>query len=187
MRGMLAVKTWFTSDTHFGHANIIRHCNRPFGSVQEMDACLVVAWNGVVQPQDEVWHLGDFAFRSARSPEDYLRRLHGRKNLVHGNHDTDACRTSAGWASSQSIAEIAVEGVRLVLLHYALRVWPGDRRGALHLYGHSHGDLPGDQQSLDVGVDAWGFRPVSLEEIRARMAKLPEHASGGRRAIGGQR
>ena len=180
-------KAWFTSDTHFGHMNIIRHCARPFTSVGEMDAAMVANWNALVRPDDDVWHLGDFAFRNARSPDDYLRRLSGRKHLVHGNHDTEACRTSAGWASSQSMAEIVVEGVRLVLLHYAMRVWPGDRRGALHLYGHSHGDLQGDRQSLDVGVDDWGFRPVGLEDIRRRMATLPERAPGMQQTTGGQK
>jgi calcineurin-like phosphoesterase family protein len=174
-------RTWFTSDTHFGHANIIRFCARPFESVGAIDAAMIANWNATVRPDDVIWHLGDFVVRSARSPDDYLRRLNGRKHLVHGNHDTEASRTSAGWASSQPFSEVSVEGFRLVLLHYGMRVWPGDRRGALHLYGHSHGNLPGDRQSLDVGVDVWGFRPVSLAEIRARMATLPERAIDGSR------
>ena len=177
-------KAWFTADTHFGHANIIRHCARPFGSVGEMDATLAANWNAVVRPDDDVWHLGDFAFRNARSPDDYLRRLSGRKHLVHGNHDTEACRSATGWTSSQPMAEVVVEGTRLVLLHYAMRVWPGDRRGALHLYGHSHGKLEGNRLSLDIGVDVWAFRPVSLEEVRVRLATLPERETGPCRSIG---
>jgi hypothetical protein len=53
-----------------------------------------------------------------------------------------------------------------VLCHYALRTWNGSHRGALRLYGHSHGGLAGDSQSVDVGVDCWDFRPVTLDEIR---------------------
>lgn len=160
-------KTWFTSDTHFGHANIISHCARPFGSVGEMDAALIANWNAAVQPSDEVWHLGDFAFRSAKPAAWYLSRLNGRKHLVHGNHDSAEARADPGWASSQAMAEIAVDGQRLVLLHYAMRVWPKAHHGALHLFGHSHGTLPGDSQSCDVGVDVpeWNYRPVSLAEI----------------------
>ena len=64
---------------------------------------------------------------------------------------------------------------RVVLLHYAMKVWPRSHRGALHFYGHSHGTLPGDSQSVDVGVDCWDFRPVRLDEIRRRLATLPPH------------
>ncbi|MFT8246484.1 metallophosphoesterase family protein [Roseomonas sp. BN140053] len=167
-------KTWFTSDTHFGHHNIIRYCSRPFGSTEEMDGELVARWNSVVSPHDEIWHLGDFVHRGQKSPGDYLRLLNGRKNLVWGNHDNSEARTDPGWASSQAMAEIKVDGQRIVLLHYALRVWPRSHHGALHLYGHSHGNLPGDRQSLDVGVDCWDYRPVSLTKIRARLATLPE-------------
>ncbi len=167
-------KTWFTADTHFGHANIIKHCARPFESVGEMDAAIAANWNAVVQPDEDVWHLGDFAFRSAASPEIFLRRLNGRKHLVWGNHDSEQSRASKLWASSQPYAEVKADGVRLVLLHYGMRVWPGSGRGALHLYGHSHGRLPGDRQCCDAGVDCWGFRPVGLDEIRRHLETLPE-------------
>ena len=167
-------RTWFTSDLHLGHPAILRHCNRPFASVSEMDAALVDGWNGVVQPGDDVWVCGDFALGSAETVAHYLRRLKGRKHLVWGNHDRSGARTVKCWASSQGFADVTVEGQRLVLLHYALRVWPAHLHGSLHLYGHSHGHLQGDRQSLDVGVDCWGYRPISLDEIRERMATLPE-------------
>ena len=53
--------TFFTSDTHFGHENIIKYCNRPFTSTEEMDKALISNWNKVVKPEDTVFHLGDFA------------------------------------------------------------------------------------------------------------------------------
>lgn len=163
---------WFTADTHLGHANIIRHCARPFASVVEMDAAIATAWNAVVRADDDIYHLGDFSFRSASSPDTYLRRLSGRKHLIHGNHDTDQCKASPLWTSSQQFAEVKADGVRLVLFHYGMRTWRGS--DAIHLYGHSHGRLPGDSQCCDVGVDAWaGFRPVSLAEIRRHLATLP--------------
>lgn len=74
------------------------------------------------------------------------------------------------------IVELDVAGQRLVLCHYAMRTWPGagPRGKAIHLYGHSHGSMPGSRHSLDVGVDAVGFTPVRLEHIRAEMDKLPD-------------
>ena len=76
---------WFTSDTHFGHANIIKYCVRPWKTVEEMNEALVANWNATVGVRDEVWHLGDFAFREAL--HDFVPRLRGRINLVLGNHD----------------------------------------------------------------------------------------------------
>jgi calcineurin-like phosphoesterase family protein len=167
-------RTWFTADTHFGHEAIIRHCSRPFADAAEMNEALIANWNAVVRPKDDVWHLGDFGPRSRNTVEALLARLHGRKHLIHGNHDTGQARGASGWASSQPFAEVTVEGERIVLLHYAMRVWPRSHHGSLHLYGHSHGQLPGDRQSCDVGVDAWAYRPVGLTEIRERLAGLPE-------------
>jgi calcineurin-like phosphoesterase family protein len=168
------MKTWFTSDSHFGHTNIIRHCDRPFTSVEEQDATLIANWNALVRPNDDIWHLGDFAFRNSKAAASYLARLNGRKHLIWGNHDSDETRGLSGWASSQPMKEIKVDGIRITLLHYAMRVWPASHHGAIHLYGHSHGALPGDRQSLDVGVDVWDFRPVTLPEIQVRLASLPE-------------
>jgi calcineurin-like phosphoesterase family protein len=167
--------SWFTADTHFGHRNIIRHCSRPFASVEEMDGELVACWNAVVRRDDDVYHLGDFAFRNSKVAASYAQRLNGRLHLIWGNHDPDQVRHGDWWASSQPYAEISVEGRRLVLFHYGLRVWNRSRHGAIHLYGHSHGALPGDGQSCDVGVDypAWGYRPVRLEEIEAHISTLP--------------
>ena len=175
-------RTWFTADTHFGHGRIIELCGRPYKNVGEMDADLIARWNSVVQEGDDVWHLGDFCHRSARPARDYLQRLRGRVHLVHGNHDNLDTRSCALFASSQPFAQAKVEGVRLCLLHYGMRVWPGSRRGALHLYGHSHGRLPGDRQCVDVGVDyaPWAYRPVSLAELQAHLLTLPERGPGDR-------
>jgi calcineurin-like phosphoesterase family protein len=62
--------------------------------------------------------------------------------------------------------DISVDSQRIFLCHYGLRAWHGAHRGALHFYGHSHGSLPGNAQCLDVGVDVWNFRPVTLPAIR---------------------
>ncbi len=165
---------FFSADSHFGHANIICHCKRPFLSVDEMDAALIANWNSLVQPSDDVWHLGDFAFGGPEVAAGYLKRLRGRKHLIWGNHDRPTVRELPGWASSQAMAEVKVDGTRIILCHYGMRVWNAAHHGALHFYGHSHGTLPGDRQCCDVGVDVWDFRPVRLAEIRERLGTLPE-------------
>lgn len=165
---------FFTSDTHFGHKNIIHHCARPFGSVEEMDDKLIENWNARVRPDDDVWHLGDFCFRNAKNAETYLLRLNGRKHLVWGNHDPDKVRTLPHWASSQPYAEIKINRQRIVLFHYAMRVWNQSHRGSIQLFGHSHGNLNGTHRSLDVGCDCWNYRPVAFGEILERLGSLPE-------------
>ena len=157
--------TFFTSDTHFGDHRVLNLYHRPFASVAEMDEALIARWNAVVGPDDEVWHLGDFA-RTARRAAEVLPRLAGRKHLVVGNNDPDP-ETEAGWASVQPYAEIEADGKRLVLCHYPFRSWNGQHRGALDLHGHSHGRMKPLPRQYDVGVDVRDYRPVSLAEILA--------------------
>jgi len=76
---------FFTSDTHFGHKNILKYCNRPFVNVEEMDEVMIERWNGRIGKNDSVYHLGDFSFSS--NPKTYFERLNGKKILIIGNHD----------------------------------------------------------------------------------------------------
>lgn len=170
--------TFFTSDTHFAHEGIIRHCFRSFVSVQEMDETIIANWNARVGQKDIVWHLGDFTLAGAEVAETYLSRLNGKINLVWGNHDRNSVRKLPRWASSQYATEISLDGHPIILCHYAMRVWNRSHHGTLMLYGHSHAGLPGSNQSLDVGVDAWNFQPVTLPEILDRLATLPPFLSG---------
>lgn len=160
---------WFTADHHFGHANIIRFCSRPFADVAEMDETMIERWNAAVGRHDVVWHLGDFAHRCGPNRRrEIFNRLHGRAiHLVRGNLDRKET-LSLPWSSIQNYGEIVVEGRIMILFHYALRVWNKSHHGSLSLYGHSHGALPGTSSSCDVGVDVWNFSPVSLDEIVAR-------------------
>jgi calcineurin-like phosphoesterase family protein len=157
---------FFTSDTHFGHGGALGLYRRPFASVAAMNKALVERWNETVGPDDEVWHLGDFAIRQ-RLPvvADLLVRLNGRKHLVAGNNDPPETRELKGWESVQSYVEIEVDGVSLVLCHYPFRSWRGMGKGWVNLHGHSHGRLKPLPRQFDVGVDVWSFRPISLREI----------------------
>jgi calcineurin-like phosphoesterase family protein len=159
---------FFTADTHFGHGGARGLYRRPFASVAAMDAAMEQRWNAAVGPEDEVWHLGDFALHQPQSAmAGLLGRLHGRKHLVAGNNDGAPTAGLPGWASVQHYAEIAVEEHRLVLCHYAFRSWRDMARGAINLHGHSHGRLKPLPRQFDVGVDVWEFRPVRLAEILA--------------------
>jgi len=157
---------FFTSDTHFGHGGALGLYRRPFASVGAMNEALVARWSETVGPHDVVWHLGDFAIRQRPAVvAELLARLSGRKHLVAGNNDPPATTELDGWESVQPYAEIAAEGISLVLCHYPFRSWRGIGKGWLNLHGHSHGRLKPLPRQFDVGVDVWGFRPVTLGEI----------------------
>ncbi|WP_267358621.1 MULTISPECIES: metallophosphoesterase [unclassified Methylobacterium] len=175
---------WFTADSHHGHAGSISHTNRPFRDVADMDACLIEAWNAVVAPGDTVFHLGDFAMGAspARTAEIF-HSLRGKKHLLVGNHDRHRT-TSLPWESVHERRTVVVEEHRIVLDHYPMRAWNRSFRGNLHLHGHTHGSLPGTSQSADVGVDVWGYRPVGLQDILARMQATPELPEEARLAVG---
>jgi len=165
-------EVWFTADTHFGHGGALGRFRRPFGSVAEMDEATVARWNECVAADDVVWHLGDFAYRqTAERMVALMQRLHGIKHLITGNNDGPDTLRLAGWASVQAYAELELAGVRLVLCHYPFRTWNAMGKGAYNLHGHSHGQLGRMTRQVDVGVDVWDFRPVTLDTIRQRRAR----------------
>lgn len=163
--------TYFTADTHFGHANILRYqaTTRPFRDVNHMHEALIANWNNVVKPADTVYHLGDFGFgpavRLAR------KRLNGKIRLILGNHDKFGLEDAGIFESIDNLKLIDLDGQRIVLCHYAMRTWQFQSKGAWQLYGHSHGNLADDLTALscDVGVDCWNMAPVSMAQLRAVM------------------
>lgn len=162
---------WFTADHHFGHRNIIALCNRPFADVEEMDEALIDRWNAVVGAGDEVWHLGDFAYRCGPNRiAGIFERLRGSAiHLVRGSHDRTAT-LSLPWASVQHYAELVLAGRHLILFHYALCDWNRSRFGSLALHAHTYGRSHVTAGSCDVGVDGWDYKPVALDVILARIA-----------------
>lgn len=171
---------FFTSDTHFGHKNIIKYSNRPFASVEEMNEEIIKRWNERIGPDDEVYHLGDVAFTtSEKKTRDILNRLNGKIYLIKGNHEKLAVACSDRFEWVKDYHELIVEdssferGEQLVVLfHYAIREWNAKHWGAYQLYGHSHGSLPDDPnaRAFDVGVDCHNFYPLSWEEVKDIMA-----------------
>lgn len=167
-------KIYFTSDTHFGSEMIIRFTNRPFSSTEEMDEHLIKAWNETVPNDAIVFHLGDFCDDGAF--ERYAGRLNGEIHLVCGNHDKVGDKHPFASISEQKT--IYVDGQRIILNHYPLLCFGGERTCSWQLFGHVHsggGNNTGyDLQRLsmlfprqyDVGVDNNGFRPVSFEELK---------------------
>lgn len=168
-----AGRVFFTADTHFGHRGSIDHSGRPFRDVKEMDRLMIDAWNATVGPRDTIYHLGDFAYKA--SPErcaEIFAKLNGRKVLIKGNHDHRRTLVLP-WDSIHERLKVHLGGHRIILDHYPMRSWDGAYHGSLHLHGHVHGAFSGTSQSCDAGVDVWGYRPTSLEEILVRIKDWP--------------
>jgi len=175
---------FFISDTHFGHENIIKTCNRPFANADEMDEALIERWNERIAPGDCVYHLGDFCYRNSKSANRYIERLNGTIHLVTGNHDRETLAEHAGlFASVNLMLEVEIEGRHIVLCHYPIREWHGSWRRAWHLFGHVHGRLDREPHgySLDVGVDSHDFRPWSVNEIASVLETRDNPFKAGRR------
>ncbi len=165
---------YFTSDTHFFDPRVLRIDRRPFPDLPSHDAALIANWNAVVSPEDEVWHLGDFARGTAEMVEALLARLNGTKHLIIGNNDPPETVNAKGWASTQHYAELSVDGQLYVLCHYPFRTWNQKGKKSINLHGHSHGQLTPDTRQYDVGVDAQDFRPRRLEDIIERRRRGKE-------------
>ncbi len=159
----------FTADTHFGHGGALALYRRPFADVTAMDSAMIERWNEAVAPDDNVFHLGDFAVRQPQSRvESLLRVLAGRKHLISGNNDGETVRQAAGWISVAPYLELRLEGTLLVLCHYPFRTWRDMAKGSLNFHGHSHGRLKPMPRQLDVGVDVFDYRPVTLAALVQR-------------------
>jgi len=171
---------FFTSDSHFGHKNILRYCNRPFSSVKEMDEELILRWNESVSKNDTVYHLGDFTLGNHNMARQYLRRLNGRVFLQQGSHDKwfdrylgdERILTIPPLYSVELPIQKGKHKQIVVLCHYALRTWDKSHYASWHLFGHSHGKLKPHGLSFDVGVDSHNFYPWSLDEVVQKMNTL---------------
>lgn len=164
---------FFTADTHYHHANVIKFCGRPYTDIDHMNEALAENHNTVVGPKDTVWYLGDVMWKYFD-----LNRLNGDKKLIIGNHDS---LPEIRHFFSEVNFYHALKGVLparqlLVLMHYPIEDWNGRRHGSVHFHGHSHNTLSSHNLlRFDVGVDAIpGYRPVSLDEMLVKIKEKKE-------------
>jgi calcineurin-like phosphoesterase family protein len=167
---------WYTSDQHFGHANIIKYCSRPFVSAEQMDEFMITRWNAKVGHEDHVFVVGDFSFLGIVPTTEILRRLRGTKHLILGNHDDHRTPTfwrRAGFATVRQSMTLEVAGYeQVVVQHRPMWFSKADMtHTALCVHGHVHERYLAKHYkstgftTVNVGVDKWSFEPVSLNEI----------------------
>ena len=176
---------YFTADSHFGHANIIKYCNRPFESVQQMDETMLENWNDRIKANDEVYIVGDLMF-FCKDPQYYLNRLNGRKHLIIGNHDTYWFKKIDPTPYFQSISplmRISDGSHRIILCHYPLMSWEGIHDHTYLIYGHIHNSTNGIywpllktyEHALNAGVDINAYQPVTFKELVKNNRRFKEN------------
>jgi len=182
------MKIFFTADTHFGHSNIIKYCARPFANVQDMNRALIANWNSVVSPLDTIYHLGDFAMGPAALARGYLSRLNGRKILIRGNHDRSAAKMSE--IGFDEVHQSMVYGFENHLFYMSHKPNPeAEFPNRFSLCGHVHTAWLRLNNTINVGVDVWDYKPVALATLlnmplfNSEVAQLLEEGEHVRRLI----
>lgn len=180
---------YFTSDLHLGHNNIIKLCNRPFNTLEEMDEALITNWNKRVKNSDTVYIVGDFIWQSSE-PEKYLKRLNGKKILIVGNHDKWAKKEEYAkyFESITNYEEVSLNGHQITLCHYPMIEWKNSRKEGTSrlgylIYGHIHNNIKPEYRilfetpnALNAGADINGFVPVSFAELVENNAVFSKNA-----------
>ena len=174
---------YYISDLHLGHYNIIRLCNRPFKTVEEMDETIINNWNAVVKPEDNVYIGGDFCFKSGKNPKEYLEKLNGHKYFIIGNHDKVVLKDPVCRRYFEEIRDYmeVKDGNNIIAIeHYPLVEWNGFFRGTLHFYGHIHNNTENNTYKIikqilnayNIGADILDFTPRTLSEVIALNKKF---------------
>lgn len=179
---------YFTSDQHYGHKNIIEYTSRPYSSIEEMNEKLIDNFNSTVSPNDFTYHLGDFCLSKKHLP--IIKQLNGSHHLITGNHDS--CYPwkgfkdkylipylDAGFVSVQREMELEIDDIGLCLLNHM--PYSGDSHASdrykefrpikqdKHKYllcGHVHTKWKFSENMINVGVDVWDYKPISIVDLK---------------------
>ena len=195
-------RLWFTSDTHYNHANICRattqwkdadNVTRDFSSLEKMNEELVYWINHNIAQDDILIHLGDWSFGGFDSIKQFRDRIICQNvHLVLGNHDHHIQRNKDNvqslFSSVQEYLYLEVnrpgttkkddpmDRFAFVCMHYPIASWNNMNNKVIHLHGHVH--LPNhlrvaDGKAMDVGVDGNNLEPIDLDSIVRIMDKQP--------------
>jgi calcineurin-like phosphoesterase family protein len=184
------MRTFFVSDYHYNHQNIIAYCKRPFKSLQEMNEALVRNHNVRVKSGDVVIHNGDFCFKNSKGgkvgegaqekAEDIIKKFNGTFVFVAGNHD----KNNSLKTCIESLI-IKYGNYRFKVVHDPKYV---DYSYPFNFVGHVHGawqfktfvsPCGKKTDAINLGVDVWNFMPVTFEEILSKYSKWKRGNNGG--------
>lgn len=177
---------YYVADLHLFDSRILKMCNRPFSTMDEMMRAIRANWNTKVGENDTVYLLGDVATDLIDEAINYIKELKGKKVLVYGNHDEKFIgqyRDSGCFEAMESLLSVIDEGRDVTLCHYPLLSFKESTRNGYHVFGHIHNNLAEcnryviDQNShaFNAGVDETDFQVCSLDDLISK--KNPEWLS----------
>lgn len=181
---------FFISDPHFYHKNIIKYCHRPFENVKRMNEEMIDAYNSMVSRNGRVLFCGDTFFCGTSEAKKIMSALNGKKFLVIGNHDQAPHKMiERGFEMVAEVLFTKIEDRPIRICHYDY--WnlrsPWDNRyqelrqpevdGEILIHGHTHQKHPVLLNQINVGVDAWNFCPVPMDEVAKLVKKIPDMKS----------
>lgn len=191
-------RLWFTSDTHYNHANICSATTkwtdpvtcREFKTLEHMNAHLVGNINEVVGQDDILFHLGDWSFGGFEQIEIFRNQIVCKNvHIITGNHDHHIENNRDGvqslFSSVNKYLNLVVKynvgtplmgEERFALMHFPIASWDNMARGAIHLHGHVHFDPSkriGKGKMMDVGCDGNMLYPIQMQEVLRIMNKQP--------------
>jgi calcineurin-like phosphoesterase family protein len=191
-------KLWFTSDTHYNHANICTATTkwidpvtcREFQSLEQMNSHLIGNINEKVEQDDILFHLGDWSFGGFEQIQKFRDSIFCKNvHIITGNHDHHIESDKEGcqklFSSVNKYLNLVVKWnvgtplmgeQRFALMHFPIASWDNMARGAIHLHGHVH--FPADKRigsgkMMDVGCDGNELYPIEMSEILRLMNKQP--------------
>jgi len=166
----------FIGDPHFGHKNAIDFDERPFADVEEMDRILIEKWQAKVEPDDNVWVVGDMFYHNSKPFTWYLDQLPGNLNLIIGNHDKRLLNDAEAMKRFNIVKlmhHVEVDGRHICLCHYPIASWYGMHRGCWHIFSHVHRTVDSEAvryvmsngRALNAGCMLGNYEPATLEEL----------------------
>lgn len=174
---------FYISDLHIGHANVLQFDNRPFFTLTEMHQAIINNWNSAVGKGDDVYILGDFAWKNDDGLE-VIKQLNGKKFLIKGNHDRLSPELEKQFVWVKDYEEIKDNGNHVILCHYPIPHFHNSDYGYYHLYGHIHQardakpfedyvkllrqrDIPCNCYNVGCMMPYMNYTPRTLDEIIA--------------------
>ena len=161
--------TYFTGDQHFFHTRVITYCNRPYKNINQMHSEIIANHNKTVSPDDTCYHLGDLAFigkSQVQKLESIINKLNGTNILIMGNHDENHPFTYMNmgfWSVHTGL--ILPEDQRFKLVHDPASSITD--KNSYWIHAHIHDMYRKFENCINVGVDVWDCKPVSLSKIRS--------------------
>ena len=165
-------KIWLTSDTHFCHNKDFIFNPRGFNDVDTMNTFIKMQWNYLINPEDDIYLLGDVFLIDDNTGLEFLKSLKGKIHIILGNHDSEdrikLFKTCENVVEITYATKIKSNGFTFILSHYPMLIHNfKDDKPLWNLHGHTHSPDKFSEfyHCYNVALDAHNNRPVELDEI----------------------